>query len=489
MGETASAPSVVWKPQKGPQTALLACPVYEVFFGGARGGGKTDGMLGEWAVHADRYGKHAIGLIVRRSRTELLETFERAKALFAMIGAQFTVVPMRIIMPGGGRLNFAYLERDADAESYQGHSYTRVYVEEAGNFPSPAPILKLFATLRSGSGVPCRMRLTGNPGGPGHQWIKARYIDPAPMGWKVIVETFKCPFTGNDLNRDRVYIPSRVSDNKHVGAEYVASIMQSGSPELVRAWLEGDWNVIAGAFFPEFDMGRHVIAPRELPEHWFRFRSLDWGSARPFSVGWWAVSDGELADIPRGALVRYREWYGSTGKPNEGLRMTAEEVAHGIAQREAGDPKPENGLHGVADPAIFSSDGGPSIGERMARSAKVFFRPADNARVSRQGALGGWDQVRARLRGDETGPGLLIFSTCRDLIRTLPALQHDPDRPEDVDSDGEDHAPDEARYACMSRPWVRQKPVHKPGNIVSIGGTNTATFNDLWKTAPQAARW
>jgi hypothetical protein len=446
-------------------------------------------MLGEWAVHADRYGKHAIGLIVRRSRTELLETFERAKALFAMIGAQFTVVPMRIIMPGGGRLNFAYLERDADAESYQGHSYTRVYVEEAGNFPSPAPILKLFATLRSGAGVPCRMRLTGNPGGPGHQWIKARYIDPAPMGWKVIVETFKCPFTGKDLNRDRVYIPSRVSDNKHVGAEYVASIMQSGSPELVRAWLEGDWSVIAGAFFPEFDMGRHVIAPRELPEHWFRFRSLDWGSARPFSVGWWAVSDGELADIPRGALVRYREWYGSTGKPNEGLRMTAEEVAAGIVQREAGDPKPENGLHGVADPAIFSSDGGPSIGERMARSAKVFFRPADNARVSRQGALGGWDQVRARLRGDETGPGLLIFSTCRDLIRTLPALQHDPDRPEDVDSDGEDHAPDEARYACMSRPWVRQKPVQKPGAIVSVGASNTATFNDLWKTAPRASRW
>ncbi len=481
MGETASAPSIVWRPQAGPQTALLTCPVFEVFFGGARGGGKTDGMLGEWAVHADRYSKQAIGLMVRRTRTELQETFERARALFTPLGAQFTSVPMRCVMPGGARLTFAYLERDADAESYQGHSYTRVYVEEAGNFPSPAPILKLFATLRSGSGVPCRIRLTGNPGGPGHQWVRARYIDPEPMGWRVMKDDVS--------GLERVYIPSRVGDNRHLGADYVARLRASGAPELVRAWLEGDWSVIAGAFFPEFDMGRHVIAPRELPEHWFRFRSLDWGSARPFSVGWWAVSDGELADIPRGALVRYREWYGNTGKPNEGLRMTAEEVAQGIAQREAGDPKPENGLHGVADPAIFSSDGGPSIGERMARSAKVFFRPADNARVSRQGALGGWDQVRARLRGDETGPGLLIFSTCRDLIRTLPALQHDPDRPEDVDSDGEDHAPDEARYACMSRPWVRQKPVQKPGNIVSVGGTNTATFNDLWKTAPQAARW
>lgn len=482
MGEAAPAvPNVVWRPQAGPQTALLTCPVFEVFFGGARGGGKTDGMLGEWAVHANRYKKDAIGLMVRRTRTELTETFERAKILFTPIGAQFTSVPMRCVMPGGARLSFAYLERDADAEGYQGHSYTRVYVEETGNFPSPAPILKLFATLRSGSGVPCRIRLTGNPGGPGHQWVRARYIDPEPMGWRVMKDDVS--------GLERVYIPSRVGDNRHLGDDYVARLRASGSPELVRAWLEGDWSVIAGAFFPEFDMGRHVIAPRELPEHWFRFRSLDWGSAKPFSVGWWVVSDGELQDIPRGALVRYREWYGSTGKPNEGLRMTAEEVALGIAQREAGDPKPENGLHGVADPAIFSSDGGPSIGERMARSAKVFFRPADNARVARQGALGGWDQVRARLRGDETGPGLLIFSTCRDLIRTLPALQHDPDRPEDVDSDGEDHAPDEARYACMSRPWVRQKPVHKPGNIVSVGDTNTATFNDLWKTAPQSARW
>lgn len=481
MGQSAPAASVVWRPQPGPQTALLTCPVFEVFFGGARGGGKTDGMLGEWAVHADRYGKDAIGLMVRRTRTELTETFERARALFAPLGATFTTVPMRCVMPGGARLTFAYLERDADAEGYQGHSYTRVYVEEAGNFPSPAPILKLFATLRSGAGVPCRIRLTGNPGGPGHQWVRARYIDPEPMGWRVIKD--------DASGLERVYIPSRVGDNRHLGADYVARLRASGAPELVRAWLEGDWSVIAGAFFPEFDLGRHVIAPRELPAHWFRFRSLDWGSARPFSVGWWAVSDGELPDIPRGALVRYREWYGSTGKPNEGLRMTAEEVAAGIAQREAMDPKPENGLHGVADPAIFSSDGGPSIAERMARAAKVFFRPADNARVARQGALGGWDQVRARLRGDETGPGLLIFSTCRDLIRTLPALQHDSDRPEDVDSDGEDHAPDEARYACMSRPWVKQKALQQPGNIVSIGAGNTATFNDLWKTAPRASRW
>lgn len=441
----AARPQVIWRPTSAPQKALLACPVFEVFFGGARGGGKTDGVLGEWAQHASQYGAAAIGLMVRRTRVELGETFERARVMFGPIGAKFTAQPMRATMPNGARLTFAYLERDSDAEGYQGHSYTRIYAEEAGNFPSPAPLLKLMATLRSGTGVPCRIRLTGNPGGPGHQWVRARYIDPAPQGMQVQTD----PETG----LQRVYIPSRVTDNVHVGADYVARLKASGTPELVRAWLHGDWSVISGAFFPEFAADRHIIAPRDLPDEWHRFRSLDWGSARPFSVGWWAISDGSLPDIARGAMVRYREWYGmQPGQPNVGLRMTAEAVAAGIAKREAADGRK---LYGVADPAIFASDGGPSIAERMS-GAGVTFRPADNARVARAGAMGGWDQLRQRLAGDAEGrPMLLMFATCIDTIRTLPALQHDTSRAEDVDTDGEDHAPDEVRYACMSRPMTR----------------------------------
>lgn len=473
MGEAAPAPIVVWRPQPGPQTALLACPVFEVFFGGARGGGKTDGMLGEWAVHADRYGKNAIGLMVRRSRVELTETFERARALFTPIGAQFTTVPMRCVMPGGARLTFAYLERDSDAESYQGHSYTRVYVEEAGNFPSPAPILKLFATLRSGAGVPCRIRLTGNPGGPGHQWVRARYIDPAPRGWQVIRD--------DETGLDRVYIPSRVGDNRHLGDDYVARLKASGAPELVRAWLDGDWAVIAGAFFSEFETARHVVAARQLPPTWARFRAMDWGFAKPFSVGWYAVSDGELPAFPRGALIRYREWYGSNGQPNVGVRKTAEEVADEIKRREAGDLPGGRQMLGVADPAMFAEDGGPSIAERMQRRG-VLMRPADNKRVPNHGAMGGWDQVRARLRGDGEKPALFIFDTCRDLIRTLPVLQHDPARPEDLDTDGEDHAADELRYACMSRPYTPPLVQVSP-NRVSDYGRRQRQEAEAWKVA------
>lgn len=457
---------VVWEPQPGPQAAFVNCPIYEIFFGGARGGGKTDAVLGEWALHADEYGADAIGLMVRRTRTELTETFERARRIYGPLGARFTTAPMRAMMPGGGRLSFAYLERDADAEAYQGHSYTRVYVEEAGNFPNPAPILKLHATLRSGAGVPVGMRLTGNPGGPGHQWVRARYIDPAPLGWVTISDA--------RTGLQRIYIPSRVGDNRFLGEAYVQQIRASGSPELVKAWLEGDWSVIAGAFFPEFGLESHVVAPRELPAEWARYRAIDWGSARPFSVGWYAVSDGALPEFPRGALVRYREWYGCT-EPNVGLRLTAEEVAAGIKEREAKEARP---LSGVADPAMFSADGGPSIAERMARMG-VSLRPADNARIARNGAMGGWDQVRARLKGEDGRPGLYIFATCPHLIRTLPALQHDADRPEDVDTESEDHAADELRYACMARPYVRLVEKPKPPVYEAERGKLNVSIMDL----------
>lgn len=456
-------PEIAWEPQPGPQTELIRCPVFETFFGGARGGGKTDGVLGEFASHAAAHGENAIGLMVRRERTQLIETIERSRTLYPKIGAAFNEQDKMWRFPNGARLRFAYLERDSDADAYQGHSYTRVYPEEVGTFPSPRPIMKLMATLRSGAGVPCRMIATGNPGGPGHQWVRARYIDPAPLGWKIIEEPYKNPFSGKTVLRERVFIPSKITDNQYLSDDYIANLQMVGSETLVRAWLEGDWSIIDGAFFSEFSLQRHVIRPFEIPAGWTRFRSMDWGSARPFSVGWYAISDGMHPGIPRGALVKYREWYGmKEGSPNVGLKLVAEKVAEGIIERERGETI--NFTHCVIDPSAFSEDGGPSIAERMWR-AGVKFRRADNKRVGKVGALGGWDQLRARLLGEEgdrladgtilTRPMIYFFSTCINTIRTLPALQHDEAKPEDVDTEGEDHAADETRYACMSRPFVR----------------------------------
>jgi len=223
------------------------------------------------------------------------------------------------------------------------------------------------------------------------------------------------------------------------------------------------------------------VPPVKLPQHWTRFRAMDWGSAKPFSVGWYAVSDGELSQFPRGALIKYREWYGvaKDGRgefiPNVGLKLSAEEVGAGIKKLETKD---EVLQVGVLDPSAFAENGGPSIASRLG----VTFRPADNKRVAQGGAMGGWDQLRARLKGLDGRPMLYFFSTCTHTIRTLPALQHDSTKPEDVDTDGEDHAPDETRYACMSRPWISSKKSSGKTNQSDYGGHEDRD-EDNWKVA------
>lgn len=469
-------PIVVWDAQP-KQARFITCPADDVGFGGARGGGKSDGILGDWLSHEDLYGSSAIGLCFRRELTQLKELIARSKEMLPLLGHTWHEQDKYFTGPKGGRLRFAYLERDADADAYQGHSYTRLYPEEMGTFPMEAPINKLQATLRSGNGVPCQMKGTMNPGGAGHQWVKARYrLDEYPKGMEVFRFEFVNPFTKKIVEKTRVFIPSLVVDNRYLGDDYVASLYQSGSEELVKAWLFGDWSVVEGAFFDCWDPQKHVIRPFKVPKHWVRFRSLDWGSARPFSVGWWAAAsesvqvDGQL--IPKGALVKYRQWYGKSA-PNVGLKMDAESVAQGIKERT---PEGEKIAYDVADPSIFSEDGGPSIAERMWTAAKIGWRKADNKRVTEKGRMGGWDQLRSRMQGDDWElidgvfqpstpnwrPMVYWFSTCYDSIRTLPALQHDEAKPEDVDTDMEDHAPDEDRYAVMSRPYTRPKPRVQP---------------------------
>jgi hypothetical protein len=368
---------IAWSPRGNrAQVRLLKCQVFEIFFGGARGGGKTDGVLGEFGAHASRYGKDAIGLMVRRTRAELVETIERSREIYGPLGWKLNETEKMWRAPDGARLRFAYLERDADADMYQGHNYTRVYVEEVGNFPSPAPVMKLMATLRSGAGVPVGLRATGNPGGAGHQWVRQRYIDPAPLGNRIIRD----PLTG----LERVFIPSKVDNNVHIDIEaYKNRLRASGSAELVRAWLDGDWNVTLGAYFDCWDTKKHVVAPFEIPKEWLRFRSMDWGSASPFSVGWWAIVQDDFSIeghfLPRGCMVRYREWYGmAPGQPNIGLKLHAEEVGKGILDRE----KDETINYGVLDPSAFLEDGGPSLAERMGTGSegKIWFRRADNKR-------------------------------------------------------------------------------------------------------------
>ena len=261
----------------------------------------------------------------------------------------------------------------------------------------------------------------------------------------------------------------------------------AGSVELVKAWLDGDWNTVVGQYFRELDKKIHVIPTVEIPPYWrTRYRAMDWGSARPSAVYWFAVADGtELPGvdrhIPRGALVVYRERYGWNGKPNEGERKTAREVAQEILKIET-DHKivEQNADLNKIDPATFATNGGPSIAEEMAR-AGIWFTRADNRRVVGQGPIGGWDQVRKRLNGEEGHPMIFFMDCCHHLIRTLPMVPTDPVNLDDVDSDSEDHPADALRYGCMARPYIPppSAPPRDPESMFKNQMTNF-TMAEAW---------
>lgn len=485
-----------WSPQQGPQDDLCCCPFPEVFFGGARGGGKTDGVLGKWALKERRYGAAFNAIMFRRTSVSAEDAIERSKEIYGPLGGRY-IENRGWRMPNGGRVSFKYLESIDDANEYQGRNVTDAWVEEAGQYPTPAPIDRLFGVLRSSHGVPVQLILTANPGGAGQHWLRARYeLHPFPRLPKVLSR--KLP--DGSVHKFAV-IPSRITDNKILlegDPGYRSRLYLVGSPQLVKAWLEGDWTAVEGAFFSEWSNEQHVVAPFAIPQHWLRFRSGDWGSYSPFSIGWWAVvgddfelrgteaersgvgtgplalQTGSTRTLPRGALLRYREWYGIVGG-----KLTAEAVGKGIATRERDDLAKLT--YGVLDPSAFAEDGGPSIAERindeLLKAKLAAFTKADNSRVTRQtgdrdkaGPMGGWDQFRSRLVGtakrlddgaidwSSGRPMLFCFSTCKDFIRTVPVLQHDQNRAEDLDTDAEDHAADDGRYACLSRAWIKSLP-------------------------------
>lgn len=447
-------------PQPGPQVAFLNSPCDITIYGGSRGGGKTYAVLGEFWIHAEMHGGQALGLIVRKNREDLKDTIAVGQQMYGN-AAKYIEKNNMFRFGNGARLYCAYLEKDKDADHYQGWNLTRVYIEELTQFATPTPVFRLLGALRSSGGVKVKLCGTCNPGGVGHGWVKDWIIDNGP--YNVVAD----PETG----LTRVFIPAKLTDNPALLANdpgYIARLRSVGSPQLVEAWLNGNWDVIESAFFGEFSRDRHVLEPFHLPPHWTRFMAGDWGSAKPFSFGWYAVVQDEFTHhgkrIPRGAIIRYREYYGAMpGKTNTGLKLPAETVAGQIKARERDNGIGERISYRVLDPAAFAVVSGPSIGETLMRQG-VNFRRADNSRRSIGKRMGGWDQVRARLAGNPDGdPMLFFFSNNFHLLRTLPVMQHAEHDSEDLDTDAEDHAVDELRYACMSRPFlVRSQNVHDP---------------------------
>jgi hypothetical protein len=414
---------IVWAPQEGPQTMLIDCPITLVGYGGARGGGKTDGVLGKFAIKQEQLGKDFNAIFFRKELPQADDLIERAKQIYLPLKAHWQDQKKQFTFLNGGRLRFRPLANDSDAEKYQGQNLSDCAIEEAGNYADPSCIWKLFGALRGRGGG--QIILTFNPGGVGHHWLKEMFIKPAPKGKTVLQRKL-----GNGKTFDYIYLPSRVHDNQILLAkdpEYVDRLHMVGSPELVRAWLEGDFEIHEGSYFPEFS-SKHIVSPFNVPQHWPRYLGYDWGYRSPFAAVWGAVSSGvddagNEVPYPKGAIVIYREMHGK-GVDNQ-------QQADRIASVSVGE-----NLVAVADPSIFSHDGGPSINDQFntvfGRYKHPSFKAADNDRIS------GWAQIRQRLVGKP--PLLYIFATCPYLLETLPSLAIDKRKPEDADTTGPDHA-------------------------------------------------
>lgn len=452
---TDHATAVVWAPQPGAQVAFLASPYYEVLFEGTRGPGKTDALLMDFAQHCGQgYGPHWRGILFRRTYRQLADVVAKTLRWYPAIfpGITYNRAEHCWTWPDGEALLLRYLDGPADYWHYHGHEYPWIGWEELTNWPTAEGYELMLACSRaSRPDMPRKLRATCNPYGIGHNWVKARFVDPAPAGQPIV--------GAGGLLRCRIH--GDVTENKILLAadpDYLAKLNAIADPHRRRAWAEGAWDIVAGGMIDDlWDAATHALPPFPVPAGWRIDRSFDWGSTRPFSVGWWAESDGSdalLADgrrraFPAGTLFRLAEWYGWSGKANDGLRLTAAAIARGILEREAALGLSGRVRPGPADSAIYAVENGNAIADDMA-AAGIRWERAEKGPGSRRQ---GWQRLRARLaaarRTPMEDPGLFVFDTCRQFIRTVPTLPRSDDDPDDVDSSAEDHIADETRYRLL----------------------------------------
>ena len=408
-------------------------------YGGARAGGKSWAMRTKFVLLATRYAGIQM-LLLRRTLPELTENHVNPLLVMLKGIATYNVQEKVFKFPNGARLKLGYCKNEQDVLQYQGQAYDVIGLEEATLFTEFQ-----FNCLRESnrsSGMMSepfspRMYLTCNPGGVGHHWVKRLFIDRA--------------YKEKERPTDYVFIPARVYDNKvfmENDPDYVAQL-ESLPEKRRKMMLLGDWSSVEGAFFEEFTNNpehyvdrqwTHVIDPFEPDPAWKIYRSFDFGYNKPFSVGWWAVDYD-------GVIYRILEWYGCTETDNEGLRIPPHKIFEEVARVEREHPWLKGKkISGVADPSIWDASRGESVAEAAGKHS-IYFAKGDNERIA------GWMQVHYRLAFDDNGyPMMYIFSNCKAFIRTMPALQYDDHKVEDLDTDGEDHVADEVRYFCMTRP-------------------------------------
>lgn len=438
------------------QALLHRVQANEILFGGAAGPGKSHALRFEglmWCVRIP--GLQAY--LFRRTLAELEKNhILPSMAQFPGLLGRYAAARRAWEFRNGSRLFFCSCQRDRDVYRYQGTEIHLLLIDELTAL-TEFQYDFLRGRVRCTLDIPRRYRrripgvvCASNPGGVGHGFVKARWVDFAPPD-----VPRRAP--GREGGMVRCHIPARLSDNPILtrrDPDYALRL--EALPEPLRsAYRDGRWDVFFGQAFA-FSRSLHVVAPRPVPEHAPLYMSFDWGYGAPFSVGWWWVD----AD---GRLFRCGEWYGWSGRPNQGLRMTDPLIARGILEREARLGIAGRTLVRLAGPDCFArkpdyrgGGQGPSTAEEFAREG-VFLSPGDPSRPLKI------RQFHERLRPRPDGPPmLLVYESCEQFIRTIPLLGADRRNVEDIDTTGEDHVYDEACHVCMARPLALEPP--RPGS-------------------------
>jgi phage terminase large subunit len=475
-------------PTPSPKQELFLMDEHRhVGFGGARGGGKSWAIRLKAVILALLFAGIRI-MIVRKSYPELLANHVKPLKEMLKVGtkdeiANYNTANKEMRFPNGSEILFRYCDTEQDVDRYQGTEVDVLFLDEATQL-SEEQIKKLCACVRGANDFPKRTYYTMNPGGKGHGYIKRLFIDKK--------------YESGEYPENYSFIQSLVTDNKALmesDPEYIKEL-EALPPKLRQAWLEGRWDVFEGAFFEEFratpepqkchDAGiteeialaehrwTHVIKPFDIPKEWKIYRSYDFGYGKPFSVCWYAV------DYENRAYM-ILELYGCTGTANEGVRWTAAQQFDKVVEIEREHPYLKGKrIQGVADPSIWDGSKGISVAEE-AEKRQLWFDKGINDRIA------GWMQIHERLKFDENGYAMLyIFENCKDAIRTLPLMMYDEHKPEDLDTDLEDHIADSLRYFCMMRPIAprkieeKKKPMYDPLNqYVEPSKYNKAIFRRL----------
>ena len=440
------------------QKLFLTAKQKYIGFGGARGGGKS------WAVRVKaillclKYAGIKC-MIVRKTYAELT-----ANHIVPMVELLHCYAPKKddriasyndakktITFSNGSTILFRYCDNEKDAERFQGTEVDVLFVDEATH-QSEEKWKKLTACVRGVNKFPKRIYATMNPGGEGHAWVKRLFIDRN--------------FHRGENANDYVFIKSKVTDNTALMRENPDYIdqLEALPPQLRKMWLEGDWDVASGMVFEEFRndpdhyldrQWTHVIEPFEIPDSWKIYRGFDFGYNKPFSCQWFAVdTDGVVYNILE--LYGCQKDVNGEDIANVGVKWTPQKMFSEIHKIES-EHRWLKGkqIIGIADPACWNSETGESVAETAAKY-QVFFNKGDNNRLS------GWMQMHYRLAFDENGfPMMYIFKNCKSFIRTIPLMMYDEHKPEDIDSDLEDHNLDSCRYFLMSRP-IKPRMAVKP---------------------------